>query len=154
MMQVDHITIIRVHPAAVASIVDAHERRESRKSSTKQNYILGTLMGTADSKLITIDNAFVVQHQLMTPTNDDEAGEPNFQYDFEHHFDMEQLIRASNKDQQVVGWFSTANQTGFSEMDKMMSALYFHPETYSKQCKTTVKSFLQTKPIRSGKPIF
>lgn len=150
-MQVDHNTIIRIHPAAVASIIDAHEHRDSKKSARKANFILGTLMGTADSKLITVDNAFVVQHN-QTETADQESAD--FQYDFEHHFDMEQLFRASNKDSVVVGWFSTANQKEFSEIDRMISELYFSPEVYQKSCKNTVRPFLPNKTTRSSKPIF
>jgi len=149
--QVDHNTIVRIHPASLAAIIDSHERRD--KKNSQANYILGTLMGTADSKLITIDQSFMVEHRQSRVEDE----EQKFEYDFDHHFDMESLIRASNKDCQVVGWFSTAKEeksSFFSDVDKMVSDLYFKPESYQKNDHKRESYGLYTKSSRSTKPIF
>ena len=152
-MQVDHNTIVRVHPAAIASIVDGHERREARGKTSKNNFILGTLMGTSDSKLITIDQAFTVDFSQKSTNPETGAQEEALQYDFEYHFDRINLIRAANKDSNVMGWFTTANEIQFGELDKMVSDLYFNPREYNKDGNSKHYGIPPAKGAKKSKPI-
>lgn len=150
-MQVDHNTIVRVHPSALAQIIDGHERREAKGRGSKNSFIMGTLMGSSDSKLITVDQAFNVDFSC---TQTEDSDEPNLQYDFEFHFDRVNLIRAANRECQVMGWFSTANNPSFESLDKMVSDLYFNPKRYSKDNNKSHYGVALTKSSRNPKPIF
>merc|ERR1712071_453006 len=117
-MSADYNTRVQIHPAALAIIVDAHERRgKAKDGDSKKSYVIGTLMGNTDGNLTFIDQVFVVNYELC---QDDRHGTV-FQIDKTHQAEMLGLAQAATPDQSVVGWFSTANQTEFTELDKMLN---------------------------------
>jgi len=148
---IDHNTVVRLHHSSLAQIIDGHERRVSQGRGSKNNSIMGTCMGTSDSKCVTVDQAFNVDY---SSTQTEDSDEPNLQYDFEYHFDRVALIRAANKDCNVVGWFSTANNLSFDTLDKMVSDLYFNPKRYAKDSSKNNYGVPNSKHERRPKPIF
>lgn len=144
-MQVDQSTTCRLHPAALATIIDSHERRKIKSGEKSQSFVIGTLMGTCEGKLITVDDAYLVSH-----FNDDEKD--IIQYDYSHHFLMDSLSRTSNKDARVVGWFSTANSDNFERLDKVISDVYFRPGSFAKMAYNEAEA--ESEEGRPNKNLF
>lgn len=145
-MSADYNTRVQIHPAALAIIVDAHERRgKAKDGDSKKSYVIGTLMGNTDGNLTFIDQVFVVNYELC---QDDRHGTV-FQIDKTHQAEMLGLAQAATPDQSVVGWFSTANQTEFTELDKLMY------DYYSQEAQKPQSSFyLNHKKQIYTRPLF
>jgi len=141
-MSADYNTQVCIHPSSIANIIDAHERRGV---DNKKSYVIGTLMGKSDTSVTTIDQAFVVNYETR---HDERTGTQVFQLDKAHQSEMLGLIQASSPDQNVVGWFSTANEAPFDELDKLMFD-YYAAEAQKPQTQyyTLLKKQTYTRPL-------
>jgi len=148
-MAADHNTKVRIHPAAIATIIDAHERRGSEKAKKNQGSVLGTLLGTYDSNVITVDQCFVVAiDTYIHETN----GSTICSIEKTHQAQMVGLAQAATPGTVVVGWFSTADEPNhFNEIDNLMLE-YYSKEAQKPQSVDGVA--LQPKKLQIIKPIF
>lgn len=140
-MSADYNTRVCIHPSTMATIVDAHERRGV---DNKKSYVIGTLIGSSDSSVTTIDNAFVVNFSQVTDENIGMV----FQLDKAHQAEMLGLIQAASPDKNVIGWFSTANEEPFNELDKLLFD-YYANEAQKPQSAiyTPLKKQTYTRPL-------
>jgi len=150
-MSADYNTHVQIHPSALATMVDAHERRGRGADEKNKSYVIGTLMGTTDGNITYIDQVFVVNYQRCL---DDRHGVV-FQIDKQHQQEMLALTQAATPDQGVVGWFNTANETDFTELDKLMYDYYSgegqKPQRHSDQGEVL---YLQHKKQTYNRPLF
>ena len=85
----------KVHPLAVASILDAYVRRQEGSEMA-----LGTLMGYIDGNCLVISDAFTVLHKENESTG-------ALSIDKEYHKKMVMLKKKVVPTENVVGWFTT-----------------------------------------------
>jgi len=86
----------RVHPLAIASILDAFIRRPEGAEMS-----LGTLMGYIDGTRLVISDAFTVLHKENDVTG-------TLSLDKEYHKKMVALKKKVVPTESVIGWFSTS----------------------------------------------
>lgn len=148
-MAADHNTKVRIHPAAMATIIDAHERRGSEKAKKNHGSVLGTLLGTYDSNVITVDQCFVVAIDTYTH---EENGSTICSIEKTHQAQMVGLAQAATPGTVVVGWFSTADEPNhFNEIDNLMLE-YYSKDAQKPQAAEGV--ILQPKKHHIIKPVF
>lgn len=87
--------LVCVHPVVLFTIIDSFERR---KEDAKR--VVGTLLGSVDSKSVTVTNAFCVPHT----ESDDEVA-----FDMEYAKNMYELHRKVNQTEVIVGWYATGH---------------------------------------------
>lgn len=87
----------RVHPLAVASILDSYVRRSEGNEKS-----IGTLMGYIEGNCVVISDAFTVLHK-----ENEESG--SISLDKEYHRKMVALRKKSSPGEVVVGWFATCD---------------------------------------------
>jgi hypothetical protein len=87
----------RVHPLAVATILDAYVRRSEGNEKS-----IGTLMGYIEGNCVVISDAFTVLHK-----ENEETGA--IALDKEYHRKMVALKKKSTPSEVVVGWFATSD---------------------------------------------
>lgn len=146
-MSVDHNSRVRIHPAALATIIDAHERRGTNLDGNTFNYIIGTLMGTCDGTLVTIDQSFTIKHRFDEDNND------SLEVDKVNQKEMLSLIELSSPEHVVVGWFSTANDTSFDEIDKCLLEYYSNDAQGARGLSNAYTNYIGRKKALI-KPIF
>jgi len=84
----------RVHPVVLFSIVDSYERRNSGAQR-----VIGTLLGVVEAGGVEVTNCFHVPH-----TEGDDVA-----VDMDYAHTMFELHRQVNRNEQVVGWYSTGD---------------------------------------------
>jgi len=87
------ITLVKVHPVALFSIVDTFEHRNDGV-----NRVIGTLLGSVDKGVVEVTNCFCVPH---TEQNDEVA------MDFDYAKNSGELFKKVNPAEIIVGWYAT-----------------------------------------------
>jgi len=111
----------RVHPVVLFSIVDSFERRNQGAKR-----VIGTLLGVVEADGVEITNCFTVPHM--------EGDDVSVDMDFAHT--MYELHRQVNRNEVVVGWYSTG-------ADVSEHSLLIH-EFYSREHKNPVHLTIDT----------
>ena len=88
----------KVHPLAVASILDAYIRRQEGNEKC-----LGALMGYIEGNCLVISDAFAVLHKENEETS-------TLSLDKEYHRKMVALKKKVCPTENVVGWFATCDE--------------------------------------------
>lgn len=110
------ISSVQVHPAALFAILDHYLRRpqqsqsqeqdaedqESESTSTnkqsKQQRVIGTLLGNRTNNSVEIKSSFAVPHL---------EDSDQVQVDMQYHKEMLDLYLKTNPNELIVGWYST-----------------------------------------------
>merc|ERR1711976_1029162 len=145
-MSSDYNTQVFVTPSAIATIVDAHERRGGSGDNQKK-YVIGTCIGNIEGNNTYIDQVFIVNYEMRASTGNQQLV---FQLDKQHQAEMLNLTQAASPDQSVVGWFSTSHDVDFQELDKPMF------DYYSTEAQKPQGSSFYTahKKVHYNKPLF
>jgi len=107
------LTVYRLHPVVVFSILDHFKRR-----GDGQSRVVGTLLGEKKGNFVYIKNCFPVPSHIV---NDDTA-----QVDKVYHDQMLKLHKQVNESEVVVGWYSTGDKITY--ISAQMHQEMYQPE--------------------------
>jgi hypothetical protein len=117
---------IQIEPVVLFSILDSYMRRE--KESER---IIGTLMGSVDDGVVTVNNCFVVNHQ-----------EQPLKLAVDVHNSRAKLHCEINVDDQVVGWYDEFWWPPFSRSRFSTS---YKTDKETMQTNALIREFYHTK---------
>lgn len=89
---------VKIHPIALLSIVDHHQRTVGNKKDTR---CLGVLLGEVNHNVYDITNSYAV------PFDEEEEPENVWFVDHNYHEEMYEMFRKINLKERILGWYVT-----------------------------------------------
>lgn len=124
----DNVPYVKIHPIAIMGILNSYDRRTS-----KQERVIGTLLGFINEGCIEVTDCFGVPHMekfddLYVAINQD------------YHKSMLNFHQLVNRREKIIGWYTTTISDGSVIID---NSSLIH-EFYSDQCNDPVHIVMDT----------